>query len=174
MNHYKTVFNAPSRLCSELPNTTYYSWFSVWSCTMLFLVPVIIIWPFPSTSFSTLLSALENSPVEATGPGSLILGFLLETADGRLGWRGGAGRRGRLEHFLLRLPLWDTALVWPHHWMEGYCSSQAPCFFMTLSFDIQRSLLSLVLPCRPRSDQSSEPASPGILALPYTPPHLYN
>lgn len=119
----------------------------------------------PITSFSTLLSALENSPVEATGPGSLILGFLLE-------------KRSREESE-------DGALT-------PLAPSLRDCLRLAASLDGRSLLLSStlllhesilrhseisafpVLPSRPRSDQSSEPASPGILALPYTPPHLYN
>ena len=144
MNHYKTVFNNTQdfALNYQIPLTIH----DFHNMIMLLLVPIIIIWPFQSASFSTLLSALESSPVGATCPGSLILSFLLETSDGRLGWRREVRRRVRLKHLLLWLPLWEIALVWLHHWTEGHCSSQAPCFFITLSFHIQRPLLSLLLP----------------------------
>lgn len=144
----ESVFNTPSRLCSKVPNTTCYSWFSQYDhVPYCFLCQLSSFAPSnpPPLPFPPCFLLWK---ADLCGPHTLdplLSGFLLGTANGRLGRRWEAGRRVRLGHLLLWLPLLEVASVWLHHWTESHCSSQGTLLLMTLSFHIQRPLLRFTL-----------------------------
>ena len=108
--------------------------FTIWSCTILLFVPIIIICPFQSTPLPFppcfLLWKADLCGPHTLDP--LFSGFLLGTANGRLGRRWEGGRRVRLGHLLLWIPLLEVASVWLHHWTESHCSSQGTLLLMSL------------------------------------------